>query len=69
MMVLRCTLLARTEETCYNFGMNTKRIIRVGDKSYERVIQFGNRKKKTIFKNRRAYDRKHSNKFKLDHTE
>lgn len=38
--------------------MNTKRIIKVGDKSYERVIQFGNRKKKTVFKNRKAYDRK-----------
>ena len=38
--------------------MNTKRIIKVGDRSYERVIQFGNRKKKTVFKNRRAYDRK-----------
>lgn len=42
--------------------MNTKRIIRVGDKSYERTIQFGNRKKKTVFKNRLAYDRKKHNK-------
>jgi hypothetical protein len=38
--------------------MNTKRLIKVGNKTYERMIQFGNRKKKTVFKNRRAYDRK-----------
>ena len=57
-MELRCISLAGTEETCYNIGMNTKRIIRVGDKTYERNIQFGNRKKKIVFKNRKAYDRK-----------
>jgi hypothetical protein len=55
---LRCISLAGTEETCYNYGMNTKRLIKVGNKTYERTIQFGNRKKKMVFKNRRAYDRK-----------
>jgi hypothetical protein len=58
MMGMRCTSPVGTEETSYNFGMNTKRLIKVGDKTYERMIQFGNRKKKTVFKNRRAYDRK-----------
>ncbi len=62
MMELRCISPAGTEETCYNIGMNTKRIIRVGDKTYERNIQFGNRKKKIVFKNRKAYDRKKLNK-------
>ena len=42
--------------------MNTKRLIKVGDKTYERNIQFGNRKKKIVFKNRKAYDRKKLNK-------
>ncbi len=63
-MGLRCISQAGTEETCYNLDMNTKRIIRVGDKTYERNIQFGNRKKKIVFKNRKAYDRK--NLFKLN---
>jgi hypothetical protein len=57
-MELRCISIAHTEETRYNHGMNTKRLIRVGDKTYERNIQFGNRKKKIVFKNHKAYDRK-----------
>ena len=35
-----------------------KNVIKVGDKSYARSLQFGNRKLRVVAKNRKTYSRK-----------